>query len=429
MRNTKSTILLAAIFAAGIFTSCDEPEDFDLQGAPPEGNFILFQSDTSTVRLQTEFQPRYTSDNRSRDLIGTQNDPVFGKSTAIFHTQYRMSDQNPSFTGKNLDSVVLYLRYNGSGDFVGNTGDQQTWYVYELAEGLIPGKAYFHDATLALSSLIGSYTGTFDPADSILAIKLDNAFGEKFITADPNAYSSNDAFTAQFKGLAIIPDSNAISTGKGAIITFNANDPKTKLSVFASDTNTYTYDFIINSSNNVRVSTFRHNYTGTPPLHQIVNPTVTYEKAYLHGVGGLRIKVTLPYISNMVKDGTIALHQAQFIFPQSQPVTGVSKEPVVLLMLPRDSAGKNMLLSEVNSIWYNGYWSESEEAYSFIITRYIQNVLDHYLADSTYQFHGLNLFVPADGPVSARNIELATQNALGGNKPKLILIYTKPGQQ
>jgi hypothetical protein len=417
-----------------LLSACDKQEDFDLKTTPPGESFDV-SADTVELKLSTEPQEAIKSSNLSHDLAGQFHDPELGITKATLHAQFRLEQFDVKFgPAPKVDSAVLYLRYSGAADFTGKPSSVQTWKVYELQDKLENKDYYSNSAILLQSTVIGSFTGAFNPADSLLRINIDKAFANKILTLDAGFFKDNNSFLEQIKGLAIVPENASLAEGEGALIYFQLRDSKSRLSIYYNDSSKF--NLVVNSES-VRVNTFSHDYTGKPAQTQLSNKdTATiFDKVYLQAAGGLKVKVEIPGLADIAKNKDIALHQAKIIFPKYENDPSGYAAPPVALLYPRNEKGENDFTNkEFNQEFndnllpgYGGKWNNNEKNYSFIVTGHVQNLLARYKKDPNYsnRDYGMNLFVPADNPLSVQRVILANRSTVGGARPKLILIFTK----
>ncbi|MDP3180998.1 MAG: DUF4270 family protein, partial [Bacteroidota bacterium] len=175
-----------------------------------------------TIKAYTLTDEKQRTDEPSYNLLGTFNDPVFGKTTADFACQFRLTGYPDFSKNARVDSLVLYLLYM---EIYGDTVTPQKIKVYELASDLDLDQKYYQDINLKslakgeilgeknyvpkfkLDSLSNDYGSTKKaPKDTVvqeLRIKLDQKLIQKLLAADSLTWSDNDKFLKYFKGLYI----------------------------------------------------------------------------------------------------------------------------------------------------------------------------------------------------------------------------------
>jgi len=121
------------------------------------GKDLLLPGDLVQVRSYSEKNIKaYTltdgnqrTDEPGYNLFGTFNDPLFGKTTADFACQFRLTGYPDSIkdisTKAQIDSLVLHLLYMEN---YGDTITPQRLKVYELASDLNIDSKYYQDINL-----------------------------------------------------------------------------------------------------------------------------------------------------------------------------------------------------------------------------------------------------------------------------------------
>ena len=164
MKTTSFSILLA-LFVLLCATSCKK-KDNALGKDILDNDAYLYGTTTDTFDIlsYTIEEDSIITDNAANVVLGSYNDPVFGKFDASFYTQIRLAGINPNFGDPStisIDSFVLALKY------VGYYGDlqPQTFEVYELNEDLNIDSTYyaFTTKTTKPTNLVPLGLGTITP--------------------------------------------------------------------------------------------------------------------------------------------------------------------------------------------------------------------------------------------------------------------------
>ncbi|HEX7585871.1 MAG TPA: DUF4270 family protein, partial [Prolixibacteraceae bacterium] len=191
-------------------------------GLLPTGDLVKVSSivEKDAIKAYTATDGNMRTDEPAYNLLGTFNDPIFGKTTADFAFQVRLNSY-PNYSKIAVpDSLVLYLVYK---EVYGDTLTPQKLKVYELGTDLVLDDKYYQDTNLKgfitgnavgelnyipkfkLDSLSNKYGSTKAlPKDTVIqeiAIKLDNSLLQKLWAADSLTMSDNDRFIKFFKGL------------------------------------------------------------------------------------------------------------------------------------------------------------------------------------------------------------------------------------
>jgi hypothetical protein len=183
-----------------------DPITLGISLLPPTDTLSIKTIDTVSIISYSVLQDSIRSDRTKTSILGSFIDPVFGKTTASFCTQVRLSSEGVSF-GINpvLDSVVLMLRYSS---IYGNADAFQNVRVYEMDEDLTIDTAYYSDRKVRYyNTILADYTFKPDLKDSItisgtrlsphLRINLSkqtNYFGNKILYTPDDILKKNAGF-------------------------------------------------------------------------------------------------------------------------------------------------------------------------------------------------------------------------------------------
>lgn len=423
MRKTNLLKYLAlTILIASIWSCAKEPDSLGLD-LIPAGDLLQHEfTDTTSIFAYTVREDSLNTRNLASNLLGSIADPQFGTTTASIYTQYRMPKPNIHF-GKDpiADSITLTLFYKG---VYGDSLASQNILVYELSDSLNTNDSvkYYSTSTVGYHpEPIGQ--ATFVPNfkyDSLKFIKitLSAEFANKLIQADTLSRKENKYFVKTFKGLYLTtPD--ATTPGSGSIIYYDLLNEDSKLTLHYRNTDSVTnvpdtlkMDFLINM-NSVRFNHYEHyDYQGADELlleQFIGNTEAGSQKLYIQAMAGAKIKITMPYIQNMVNNRRIAINEALLVL-ESADTTSPYPLPELIGMhqLKADSTYDG-------SQFIEGYAINNKE-YRFRITRYVQNRL----LNPEEPDYGLMLAVGG----SALNASRAVLNGTGAEQGQLrLLVY------
>ena len=417
-----NNIWLACLALIITISACDNPDVNNFKTPLTNDTFGTRSVDTLSLILRTELLDSVPSYNFTEDIIGCYRDGITGKTVASSYFSLRL----PSATIKlpvtvKVNSVILNIRYAGLTNYFGNITERQTFYIYEVTEKLIYDSIYYSTHNAACDpSPIGIWTGVFNPADTVLSIELDTVFGKKLLSAKTNQLSINDSFQNFFKGIAIVPDEKVFT---GAIVYFLLNNTKTNLSIHYNDTGVVVFSV---NSNSVRFSNFKHDYSGSIIQSQINNPKIEYSNFPLQPMSGTKVTIRIPYFKHLIDSGLIAIHRAEITFPLDLNSPYNVNAPASLLLLKTDTANKLISIIDRTENYYGGLLNASKTSYSFIITRYLQQLLKEYTLNPSYvEPYTLTLIVPSDNPITAAPVMLKNIDAGGKKVVNLKLWYSK----
>ncbi len=399
--------------------SCDKKEEqAGLEIQPDENRLKIAYLDLDDfVSFTVPPSPVKTSKMNTSILLGSINDNIFGRTTASFISQYRLSTDNVKF-GDNPEiiSIVAYL------DVVGVEGDQTlpvNYKFYESNFDIDSTSTYESDIDLSadIGSLVADTSFVASGIDSII-VPLFNAFGQKILDADTLDLKDNDAFLKVFKGLYFTVDTNTI--GDGVIWKFNFNSTQSYIELKyqnLDDNGNPTDTTIFKLQFNEKCERFNKYINNTSPLDAIFNQS--HNECYVSGTGGTRGHLSLSPVLTWRDSTKIMIYKAELIVKaKSSGNISIPKK----LILEIDDADDDSLTFVDDYLTtasgnYDGTYNSDEETYNMIITRHIQNLVNNNHNDSL-----LWLTPSADLTNPYRVILL---NGTDSEKVKLKITYSK----
>ncbi len=387
------------------FMSCyKSPQQLGMEILPKDSKLKVFYSDTATIHTFSVPIDSVRSDKLNYNIAGSLNDPVFGRTTAGFYTQFQLSTNGHSF-GENpkLDSLVLQLRYYG---FYGDTTTTLKLHTYEMKEGIDYDSIYYSNKIVPVYStdysnleFVGKPHNSIilyhDTIKNAIRINLSNIYpdlGEKLLNADSNIFKDNTTFQDYFKGLYIVTE--PVAQG-GVLLYFNLISHFSHLTIYYSNTeqDSLNYSFFITTTA-ARVNRFEHdfNFGNSAFQQQVVNgdSLLGDEKFYIQGISGVKSLITFPHIKDFAKLGKIGINEAKL------ELSGFAGDkfynpPKKLALLKRIGNGAYDFLPDQfgGEAYFGGIYDASRNVYTFRITQYIQS----FILDTTQQNNGLYLFI------------------------------------
>lgn len=381
------------------FWSCtDELSSVGL-GLLPTGDLVRVGKvvEKATIKAYNKTDEKQRTDEPGYNLLGTFNDPVFGKTTADFACQFRLTGYPDFSKNAQIDSLVLYLLYN---EVYGDTLTPQKLKIYELASDLDIDQKYYQDINLKslaksevladfdyvpkfkLDSLTNNYGSTKkDPKDTVIqeiAIKLDQKLIEKLMAADSLTWSDNDKFLQYFKGLYI--EAGDLNQGGSIMKIYTlATGSRMVMHYHNSEKDSLFYNYNINE-NAARVSRFVHDYSTTDFAANLDKEENMDSLIYLQTTGGLRTKIMIPNLGTWSDSTNFAINQAELIFQIDTIVSDTAKyiSPEQLVLTAIDKDGKEYLPSDVafSSVYYGGFYNKTDKTYRFNIAKHMQEVIE-----------------------------------------------------
>ena len=269
-------VLAVALF----FYSCvDEMNLIGFKGSNSKfsSRFIEIQLDSCNVFLtdSTYTQNTYQQGETIRLLVGSYNDPKFGRAKSIAFTQYARNSSPDTIKSQAVfDSLELFLEFDYY--VYGSTGTTpERYYIHELTDTLsslyttsdytnyINGSTIPYDPTpLATIDTVVSFTyfteqAAISTGKSITKVrtKLSNTFGQRIFDFAKNNradFLSDVTSKAFFKGLAIVPDD--ANTKIVGFTPDGLDGNKTKVAYskmvlhYHDDTDTLKFEFVFHGS-------------------------------------------------------------------------------------------------------------------------------------------------------------------------------------
>jgi len=420
-------VFIVCVVIAGL-AACNNSEELGIELAAA-GDLFNYRVDTTThITVSTLRQDSLTSERRSAVLLGSLNDPVFGRSSASMMTQFRLSSNNVDF-GDDIvvDSVRLLLKYKSC---YGDTTEMLHVQVYELQQDLYYDSTYYSNLDPAGYYQPGQPVGSYDflpsPAADSLIIPLSDDLGYKILTADTGHLADNDVFLEYFKGLYLKTDP---AVSQGSVCYFDLAGGKSRLILYYQNSlaDSLSYEVMVNN-NCTWLSLFSHDYDASQIASQINDSAGRYADVYLQAMAGLRGHIRFEFGDTLLADAAsgIAVNKAELILPVDEDLTADAfLRPSALRVYYAQSDGTNDFIDDIllGADYHGGFYHETEGVYTFNITRHIQNLLH---PDSTKQKTNNGLFLTVDADrVTANRLILKNGNPADGIRLKIVYSHIK----
>jgi hypothetical protein len=426
-------LFTVAGFLVAIVACRKNEGDLGLNVLPESDRINAQYYDNFTLKMRTVTESPVRTDELSVNMLGSYQDPVFGKKTAAIYTHLRLSALNPNFgTAPVVDSVVLSLVYAG---FYGSL-ETQNFEVYRVNEPFYKDSVYKSNHTLDTLSqnlvvpgfenitpnptakiVLANTTDTIKPQ---LRLRLLNSLGDDIINSGA-ALSSNENFLNFFMGLCIKVKNPGQTPGTGAILYFNLTDVQSKLSIYYTDNATPNrFDLLIND-NCARYTYIENNYYGTQVAQQINDSLSDYPFHYIQSGSGLNTEIQLPDLTQITNGQNIIVNKAELYLPVQYFTTDKYIPPTRIFVFGIDTANNSYVLLDqfTSDLTYGGFYDNTKKAYVFNIGRHVQ-----YLLKGSLPNKGLRITAGQTG-VSANRVILSSQSSPNRDKPYLRIYYTK----
>jgi len=478
--------LLTMLISLFLFSSCKDASTIGLDIDPNNAiKGTLLDTTTVTSRTITDIPTTTYSAGAGmqRYPLGFMVDPVFGTTTASIAMAVNLPSATAYSFGKTpeIDSVVLVMPYQrtSTATITGSTilnnefyGDSTAVYsvnVNQLTSNLSTQSTWLSNKTYASGDLLGSFTGAIKPntrvsvvdivtgaADTVrsaqpqLRIKLDKELiRTKIVAVDSLVKNTNIKFNELFKGLKVTATA---ATKTGGIMFLNFSTDSSNVEIYykkqgttAALRDTVVAKFPILTTVNAVAASITHNYTNTPIATQLATPA-EYQTTYLQSLGGVRNKITFPYLKDLVsKIGSkIVINKAELVIDISDPADTIPfKTPPRLALYRYDIAEQRQQLADNNpysnsnttgdirtatsQIPFGGLYNPTKKSYTFVVTNYVQDLIDGKTVDygtylATTPYSEFNLFPFA---TTASRAVIGSFNNTGNRKIRLNIYYVK----
>jgi hypothetical protein len=205
--------LVCALLITGA-AAC-EKEGFLYDGITDQSGTEYLVTDTITMNMSTAYLDSVPTSNLGVALVGTNNDPYFGKISASSFWQVNAYSGTAIPDRAIYDSLILLI--HPKLEYYGDTTRPQHIEVYRVTETIKrPGNSaflYSYSNFATESTPIGSGQMTIRPhRDSVFRIKISDVLGKEFFDlADKNSITitNQQQFLQYFKGLALKPGANS----------------------------------------------------------------------------------------------------------------------------------------------------------------------------------------------------------------------------
>ncbi|PWS27679.1 DUF4270 domain-containing protein [Pedobacter yonginense] len=473
MKFTKQD-LLTLLIGLFLFASCKNPDSIGLDVDPSQA--IQGTLVNSEVRSQTVLDNAVNTVGLTRHPLGYMVDPVFGKTEAsVAMTVVPPSLSYDFGTSPSLDSAILVLRIDTNLlspkiKFYGDTTNSiYSIDVYQLTNKITTYKSsdvQAHNSTLLgnfrskiypntpikISHILKGKTDTLKTVRAEIRIPLNKAFIQSTLLSLPTTgTTTNVKFIDYFKGLYAEINKTS-STGTGGIAFIDFSNAKSYLQLVYKNTNssngTDTVDvkWPINTSSGAITANIKHDYTGTAIKTQLDNPPTTanptpYTVTYTQGLVGVRTKISFPNLANFTTTyGKSIINKAELVVDLSAGTYAYPFGPAQRLSLYRwDIAEQPVNVPDHDPLTntggdrrglsdgiFGGYYDSLKNRYIFIVTSYVQDLIDKKLTDYG-TFIGptaLDVFQIAPTATSADRAVIGT-GVNTTNKVKLNIYYSK----
>ena len=327
-------------------------------------------------------------------MLGSYEDPVFGKAAANFATQVILSTMQPDF-GENptVDSVFMYLPFIG---FYGDTAAPFGLTVKQLDQPIFADSTYYAHSVFSGSTVLADTVVQPQPSrkrrvpgmvapNEVIGLRLNTAFFQSQIvdaSSDSSAdFSSNTNFLEYFRGIYVEghPDNQAI-------YQFSPGDQDMRIRFFFSNDSLRAdtvgpgysvYDLlawnVVKSAN-----TFAFDKTQADFDFDAQDTVAGELTTYVQGMGGAMTVVRLTGLQAL-KDSNYFVNYAELRIPVREGSALTYANPAKLTALLVSGNDRSLLTGYVNGDPGGQLVVSSplrDRAYTLEITKFVQQWLN-----------------------------------------------------
>lgn len=433
------------LLITGAFFSCKKKEgNIILNGQGNTSQLGMYTNDTLKLEAYTMREDSLPGSGLTYSLLGHMSDPLMGKTTASIYAALTLKEPNNDFPNtEDPDSAILYFPIIDGLNFYGDRLAQQQLSIRFLGSDVDASVVYYQNykPSLDFSSetvykgpiFSGNYSITRYLKDTLelhpgLRIKLSADMAKRLMQMPKEAYQDNTGLAKYMKGIAITPADKDLFSGQGGIGVYDFHNQLStgymaKILLYYRDTQTFMFTFA-GKSRTITSGSF-----GAYPAEvqkQLNNPGKAYEKTYVQSLQGVKTRIHIPQLLSLLNGNTnnIAINRAELTIACDKSAFSADffAPPRLNLFRPLNpNSTRNYLLPDAAYSTFGGTYNESAGTYTFLITRYVQDIINSKFNQNFDANYGLFLAVPTASPI------IAGRALLNFNDPKtkLKITYTK----
>ena len=387
---------LLGIGLAGSLAGCQWGDEITSLVQPNPDDFLVLFSDTSTVSISTVRMDSVMTGSASRMLVGSFDDPFFGKMQAATFFQTAPQGAITVPTDAVYDSLVLSLKYERSSQvygnrpyFYGDTTKSMTVTAHLLKEDILSKSIYHNNYTIPFESEpLATLTLSPRPyTQRMIQFKLPNEIGmEMFTKAKDNLLSTNDQFMELIKGFTV----KSKSTDNGSVVGFQSGGDSTALRLYYHLTGN---DGITSNMISLSVSSIYNSISGDrrntelaalPASRRATLPSErSGNKSFLQEGTGIMTRLDLPHLQTLKEIKYSVANRAYIrIKPFRQSVSRYFWAPPTIYVYYCNK--NNEVLGQLTGLGSNSAvtgnyvndFINNTEYYWFDVTAYVTSILN-----------------------------------------------------
>lgn len=408
-----TTLAAVVLLAVGVGACTDEESDLGIGLVDPstffEGEHFTLYPDAAWSKIEDTLR----TSNYSAGVVGTLDDPVFGRVSSVIYTQIALPSNASSinFDEVVIDSVVLTLEKSQLYPDTAATYNLR-FEVRQLAEVLSSDSVYYSTSELPVdeSTLFFDSVLSVGPYDTLVRMKLDGSIRQVLSTT-----ASAEGFIEHTKGLRI-----KVTDGVG-MMGVNFASAKTCLTAYyhygtAGSSGSYTFLMGAGASH---FTQFVHNYSGTAVAG--ADSVGGANRLYLEALGGFAVHIGFDRDIKAFHAAhpTAVVQYAELLLPLAPEANSMTPD-LILAMTPNALVGWAGVadLTEAYTIaGYDGTYDSDNNRYRLRIPRHVQQGLRNN-ADA-----GMLLLLEARRHVALSTVFYGIADT--ATSPKIRIIYSE----
>lgn len=353
-------------------------------------------SDTASFEMHTVKYDSIRSYQDQYKYLGSNQDPVFGRTNASVFTNFSMPNgvANISF-GEDavLDSAEFILTFTQS--FVGDTTVPLHYQVYQLIQDMDKTKQYYTSNSVAYSpGLLSDVTRRISKTSGFYTIRLPlNSTFAAAILNNPQYFVSNTVFQSIYKGFYFTAkNSNLTPSAQGALMKIDLDNPVSGVYLYyhngapSSSKTPKTYRFPFSGDKSSRFNHIDYDYLsgGNSLLIDQMDKSDTSkgkQNFFIKGLGGTKTVIRLPFLKNYAAECPIGVNRAELVFRVDQSFFGPSgyEPPNQISMVACDAEGTEIYIKDqyytTDLLRFGGAYDPINKQYVFNFARHVQDIM------------------------------------------------------
>ena len=434
------------VFAGAFFSCKKETGNILIEGQGGSGNIDLYYNDSLSTLGITIKEDSLLANGLSYSLLGTANDPELGLYSNSILTRMSIFEPQADFPNTlTPDSAILYLPFIEGVNYYGNYLEDQIIKISELETEIATNTTYYQGLDYSVVGAPTFYKGqTFffdyhtvkhNNIDMLmppgLYVRLDPLMAKRLMSFPVNDYENNELLQADFKGFSIEAIPNDLDPGNGGFGVFNmastaAVSDMAKVLVYYNDTS----DFIFKLSGSSSIVNTGKSHGYSAAVNQQLNGS-GYINTTVYAQGGNSVKgqVQIQDLDKLAAKGKVVVNKATvtvFLKDNTWDEFYFTRPLRINLLKPQENTIRNTIIKDQydvsrpsNLLAIGGDLNESDNSYTFTITRQMQEWINDY-SDGLSPNPSFNLTIPSDNPVTG------ARGVFDLSKTKIRVTYAVP---